>query len=107
MQQKRADGDFAKVIVAGAMAGAIILFLLLCCGCASNGRVNVVDFDSREESQIKAAQYEDGCVYGADRTDEQAEKGERAFSAWAELFDMITKLKARIRVISVEWAAKD
>lgn len=83
---------------------AVAMVMALACGCASNGRVAVVDWDSREAAQIQAAQYEAGCIYGDEQQEQQTEKA--GFSAWAELFDMITKLRVRIRVISVEWAAK-
>ena len=85
-----------KIIVMAALA--------LCGGCATNGRVSVVDWDSREASQIEAAQYEAGVIFDGGK--EKKETQRAGFAAWQELFDMITKLRVRIRVISVEWSGK-
>lgn len=107
MNNYRVDDDLAKVVMMTATIAALILGLIFSGGCASNGRVAVIDWDSRDAAQIEAAQYEDGCIYGDNCDDTQAKSSERAFSAWAELFNMIAAIKVRIRVISVEWAAKD
>lgn len=78
-----------------------VLMTGLACGCASNVKVSLVDWDSRDAEQLKAAEYVDGVVY--DSASAKNEQTERAgFSAWSEAFDMLTKLRIHLRVASVE-----
>lgn len=84
-----------------AVAGVVALALLICCGCASPGRVALAEWDSRDEAQIRASAVETEAFYGDGGCGDA--KDARAFSAWAELFDMVTKLKVRLRLVSVEW----
>lgn len=87
-----------------AVAGVLALALLICAGCASPGRVALAEWDSRDEAQIRACAAETEAFYG-DGGGCGDTKDARAFSAWAELFDMVTKLKVRLRLVSVEWGA--
>lgn len=86
-----------------AVAGVLALALLICAGCASPGRVALAEWDSRDEAQIRASAAEAEAFYGDGGCGDA--KDARAFSAWAELFDMVTKLKVRLRLVSVEWGA--
>lgn len=72
-------------------------------GCASmpeRGYFSVAEFDSRDPEQIVAATPSDTAVYLGSTTNEAKE---RSFTAWAALFDMIAKLKVRVRVLTLQW----
>lgn len=64
------------------------------------GYFSVAEFDSRDPEQITAAVPSDIAVYSQSSSNEAKE---RSFTAWAALFDMIAKLKVRVRVLTLQW----
>ena len=80
---------------------ALVLCLALAAGCSTPGRVTGIEWDFRDPAQIQAATATDAVVYQSDT--KTAEVQARTFTAWSELFDMVTKLRMRLTVVKVEW----
>lgn len=99
---KSARGVVAAVVIATLIAGACAF---LCGGCvsgaASRGRVSLVEWDSRDKDQLQAAAELTRAYYGD--TQAPAPQESRSFTAWAALFDMISKLKIKLSLVLVEW----
>ena len=67
-------------------------------GCATRGRLSVVDIDLRDASQIEADKSEASVVYQDVSTNATAKSFD--FSIISTLLSVV---KGRIRVLSVEW----
>ena len=84
------------------MKRIIVAAALLAGGCASTspGRYTTLEWDSRSPEQITAAAPMDTAVY---TNAGGSAKDARGFDAWTALFDMISGLRVRIRLVTVEW----
>lgn len=88
-----------------------LLFTALCAlaltGCKSTvpGRIVGVEWDSRGPEQITAMEATDAAVYGGTGKDKAAPEA-RSFTAWGEMFKMITALRVRLRVATIEWGSE-
>ena len=82
----------------------LVLTVGLLGGCASApGRFTGVEWESRSAEQMTAAAATDTAVYNEAAAAKPVEA--RPFSQWQALFDMISGLRVRIRIICVEWGA--
>lgn len=80
---------------------------LVLCGCANTRlRMSVADFDFRKPAQITAGQYEAGVIFEAGCQDavKQAESKALPLAFYEKLFEMISKLECRLRLLSFESA---
>jgi len=88
-----------------------LIFAMFLSGCISSGsvgnirrgRITLVNWDSRDAEQLKAAQYADGVVYGAQPdTDKSTER--MGVGVWTEILDLITRLRVHLQVVDIQWA---
>lgn len=85
----------------------LLVGLMLCAGCATQGRLGIVDIDFRKPAQIEAgareaeAPYRD-CDKDACVEPEVAAQG-LPLEWYTALFDMVTKLECRITLFKLEW----
>lgn len=82
---------------------ALLALLVMCCGCASPGRVSVLEWDSRDDAQIRAQAADTAAFYGSS-VPAATEKAEKSATAWAAFLEIVSRLRVRVRVLSVEWA---
>lgn len=72
---------------------------------AARGKFALVEWDSRDKDQIATSAEEYRAFYGGAAPTNAPAAQSRSFTAWAELFEMITKLKLKLSVIKIEWQA--
>lgn len=82
------------------LIATIITWLSGCASIPERGYLSVAEFDSRDPEQISASVPSDIAVYSQNSS---SDAKERSFTAWAALFDMIAKLKVRVRVFTLQW----
>ena len=80
--------------------------LTLASGCASTspGRMTIAEWDSRSPEQITAMVPADTAVFenpGAAKSEEKA----MPLEWWSALFDMVSGIRVRIRIGTLEWGA--
>jgi len=84
-----------KVILIG-------LLSVLTLGCATRGRVAVIDLDMRDKDQIEASQNENSVIYQPTEQKQEVVAQPREPSIFY-LIDFLKIAKMRIRIVSVEW----
>lgn len=86
----------------------VCLMLLAAPGCATRGRVSVIDFDLREAAQIEAGRFEAAVPYTPSPTNAVppvlAKTEALPVSFWLQMLETLKVLKCRFRVISFEWS---
>lgn len=88
---------------------SIFVFALIMTGCASvdKGRFSVIDLDLRTPEQIVADISEKTCIYTCTNKPPQiAQETERAFPIDI-LFKLLSVVKGRLTIISLEWKTKE
>ena len=89
------------------------LALLLACGCATQGRIRLLNLDFRKPDQITAGKTEaeapfkdwGACSTNAPAVAPAMAKTEALPLDWyTALFDMIAKIEARVCLFELEWA---
>ena len=85
------------------MKYASLLLIVLCLsGCATAGRVALVDWDLRSPAQIQAASHE--VLKPAVPVEPDVVPPEPAdVGVMAKLFDVLKVIEGRVRVLSIEW----
>ena len=88
---------------------AVVLAVLLV-GCATKGRLSLLDLDLRDPEQIAASKFEMAVPYtqGSLLDTNVAMVATATTQAipgviWSEVMDVLKVIKARIRIVSVEW----
>ena len=87
----------------------LMLCLLLLCGCATRGRLAVLDIDLRSAEQIAAYAGEAAApytVYGSTTNIAKPAAVTQSIPLgwWEKIIKAIAVLRCRIRILSVEWA---
>ena len=82
-------------------ASAICITCLLLVGCATRGRLSVVDIDLRTTDQIVAYQQEAAVIYQSQEK-EQPSTGMTG-GTWDFIIKLVEVIKGRIRILSFEW----
>ena len=82
--------------------GVIIILLVLCAGC-STCRFSLVDLDLRSPSQITAYQTEAEIPYAVPVDAALIQTSSITGSIWTEVCDLLKVVKARFRIISIEY----
>lgn len=76
---------------------------LMLSGCATKGRISVVDVDLRTPEQIIAYQPEAAVVYETDKPQPNLGAGIAAPIPWEFIIKLVEVVKGRVRVLSFEW----
>lgn len=78
---------------------------LLAAGCATKGRMSVVDVDFRDASQIEAGRFEAAVPYATGTTNVPTVVKTESIppALWGPLMELLKVIKCRIRILSVEW----
>lgn len=96
------DMPLPSAAVAIAIATLIVGALLFSSGCCTApGRVALLEWDSRDADQVAAEAKETAAFYGVQADTSKAEP--RSVTAWVAFIEAISKLRVRLRVLSVEW----
>jgi len=89
----------------------VIGISMVLCGCATKGRVALLDLDLRTPEQILAYQNEADIIYVPDCcvsnpivvSTNATVKGATIPSPWDIIIKIIEVVKGRIRILSIEW----
>ena len=87
------------IIAAAIMAGATATSTL------GGGQVSVIEWDSRSPEQIAASVPADTVVFQKQGEAKGGNIVTRAFAEWKALFDMISGLRVRIRLVNIQWGS--
>lgn len=90
------------------MTLAAILTLASGCASTSPGRMTIAEWDSRSPEQITAMVPADTAVFenpGAAKEETTKEAKAMPLEWWSALFDMISGIRVRIRIGTLEWGA--
>lgn len=87
------------------------LALVLVCGCATQGRIRILNLDFRKPEQIKngieeaQAPFKDwsACSTNAPAAPAATQTEALAANWYTALMDMIAKLEARLCLLEIEW----
>ena len=79
----------------------MVLAMLTLSGCATRGRLSVLDVDLRTPEQIIAYQPEAAVVYESEKPNLGA--GIAAPIPWEFIIKLVEVVKGRVRVLSFEW----
>ena len=84
----------------------IMIIGLALVGCASPGRMSLIDLDLRTAEQLKEARYETYALYGEPVPETKGDVQTKVFG-WTQVLDFLNVIKGRIRIFSVEWRPTD
>jgi predicted small lipoprotein YifL len=87
----------------------VLPLIAVLCGCATKGRLALVDIDLREPQQITEYRYEAGVPYNQGdvivdgEPPAETESQGLAADVWERFMDVLKVIKGRIRIGSLEW----
>ena len=100
MKSNRKTPGLWEPVLAVFVLGVIITMVILNAGCASPCRFVGAEWDSRSPEQIVASTPGDSAVFEKAASSDKTES--RAFTEWKALFDLISGLRVRLRLVVVE-----
>jgi hypothetical protein len=84
-----------------------LLGMLMITGCATRGRISLIDLDLRTPEQIVAYQNEADVIYAPDgctsNTANNASVRVATTFPWDFIIKIVEVVKGRVRILSIEW----
>ena len=78
-----------------------LLFCVILTGCATKGRVAIIDLDMRDRDQIEASKDENSVVYTSGKPENVVAQPKETSLFY--IIDFLKIAKLRLRIVSVEW----
>jgi hypothetical protein len=82
---------------------SIIPIVIILSGCATKGRLSVIDIDLRTPEQITAYQKEAEVVYQNEESQTVGSSETASKFSWDVVIKLVEVIKGRVRVLSFEW----